>query len=39
LALFGLLNFGLNWLKNVVLTELLREKNTVPTEKEVPFLR
>jgi len=39
-APFGLLNLGWNWLKNTVLTELLWEKNTVPTEQTnriVPF--
>ena len=32
-APFGLLNLGWNWLKNIVLAELLWEKNLVPAEK------
>jgi len=31
---FGWQNFGWNWLKNTVLTELLWEKNTIPAEKK-----
>ena len=33
MAPFGLLNLCWNWLKNIVLAEMLWEKNTVPGEK------